>query len=173
MGKHFASPQVHTHRYLAVMDKDEDLYEARRDVLKRLIHTRYSDNQAEFARAAGLASSYVSRMLKGPGEANRKRIGDDTARRLEGIAELGLSPGMLVNPVLSAPARQGLAPLQDRLSPDEQELVNLFRQVASSAIRMKALGYLQGLAHGDAYGALGSVDVPVSASRKRLAQGRP
>lgn len=131
------------------MERDEDLYEARRDVLKRLIASRFDGNKAAFAEAAGLSPSYVNRMLKRPGEPHRKRIGDDTALKIEGIQEMGLSPGMLLNPTLTAPARAGIAALQDRLSPDEAEAVRLLRCISSAALRMKALGFLQGLAQAD------------------------
>lgn len=76
-----------------------DLYEARRQALLRLVNGEpYGGSQAAFCRAAGIAPSYLTRMLKPEGHRDRKRIGDEIAMRLE--TALRLPSGDLVSPVL-------------------------------------------------------------------------
>lgn len=83
-----------------------DIYEARRQVVERLIETRYGGSQAKFAVDADLSPSYVTRMLKTDGD-GRKRIGDDMAIRLEGTTALALAPGSLLSPTLYAHSELG------------------------------------------------------------------
>lgn len=74
-----------------------DLFEARRLVVQRLIDSpRFGGSNAAFAKATGISPSYVTRMLKEPGQADRKRIGDDNALKIEG--KLNLSPGEVLHP---------------------------------------------------------------------------
>lgn len=77
-----------------------DLYEARRQVVQRLINTLFDRKAAAFSEATGISPTYVTRMLKAEGEPSKKRIGDDMALRLEGVAALKLLPGELVSPTL-------------------------------------------------------------------------
>ncbi|MCW7540042.1 hypothetical protein OOT46_19580 [Aquabacterium sp. A7-Y] len=75
-----------------------DLYEARRQVLLRLIKDRFDNIQARFARATGISATYLTRMLKDGADPARKRIGDEMALALE--EKLDLMRGTLLNPVL-------------------------------------------------------------------------
>jgi SOS-response transcriptional repressor LexA len=74
-----------------------DLFEARRESLQRLIDgPRFRGSQAAFCQATKIAASYLSRMLKEPGEKDRKRIGDDMALKIENA--LNLPAGELLHP---------------------------------------------------------------------------
>jgi transcriptional regulator with XRE-family HTH domain len=74
-----------------------DIYEARRQVVLRLIRSRFGGSQAEFAAKTGIPPSYVTRMLKEAGATSFKRIGDDMALKIEN--KLDLEPGSVLNPV--------------------------------------------------------------------------
>lgn len=90
------NPQVHEGVYLRVMD----FYEARRLIVERLIKERFGGNQAEFSRAIKTSPTTVNRWLKEAGEAHRKRIGDDSALKIEEM--LDLRQGTLLNPVIES-----------------------------------------------------------------------
>ena len=74
-----------------------DIYEARRLAVLELIRSRFAGKQVAFVEATGIPASYVSRMLKQPGEATRKRIGEDIARKIED--KLGLKADAVVSPI--------------------------------------------------------------------------
>jgi hypothetical protein len=149
------------------MSRDESLYEARLAVLLSVIETRYKGVRADFAQATKLPASYITRMLKRPGEKDCKRIGDDMARKLEGVADLGLAPGQLLHPTELVTRRPVIEDFAERLSADDREVIALFRRIGSTSSRSKAIGYLQALAD-----ATSASDVaPELRSRKRRAAG--
>ena len=86
--------RVHTDVYPWGMD----IYEARRLAVLELIKSLFSGHQGDFARAADISPSYVSRMLKPEGDAARKRIGEDIARKIED--RLRLAADTLVSPII-------------------------------------------------------------------------
>lgn len=65
-----------------------DAYEVRRLNVARLIEHKFAGRQKDFARATGISATYVSRMLKAPGEKDQKRIGEDKARQIEDVLNL-------------------------------------------------------------------------------------
>lgn len=75
-----------------------DIYEARRLAVLELIKARFDGHQGGFALAADISPSYVSRMLKPEGDAARKRIGEDIARKIED--RLRLAADTLVSPII-------------------------------------------------------------------------
>jgi len=57
--------------------------EARRLNILSIIDGRFSGSQADFARAAGIDTSYLSKLLKESGESGHKGIGETKARDFE------------------------------------------------------------------------------------------
>lgn len=72
--------RVHPISYLEVM---KDVFEMRRLALERLIRVKFDGIQQAFASKVGISPSYVTRMLKPPGEAPRKSIGEAMVRKIE------------------------------------------------------------------------------------------
>lgn len=68
-----------------------DKYEKRRQALSALINDKYHGVAASFARAVGMDSSYVTRMLYPEGKAGRKRIGEDTVEKISAVHPVWLS----------------------------------------------------------------------------------
>lgn len=73
------------------IDTDKDVFEIRRLKLQELVD-RF-ETQKKFAEAAGLDATVVSRMLYPPGKANKRNIGEQSARQIE--ESLKLSRGWL------------------------------------------------------------------------------
>lgn len=63
-----------------------DVFDQRQKKLRELIETRFDNRQTDFADRAGIAENYVSRMLSTG--ANRKKIGEQLARRIEKLCRL-------------------------------------------------------------------------------------
>lgn len=108
-GADYDNPKVSGEHYLRVMD----LYDARRHALQRIIQERFEGRQADFARATGIAPTSVSRMLKDDSSEHRKRIGDDTALKIED--KLGLPPGTMLHPVLVSRGERVASTTRDRM----------------------------------------------------------
>jgi hypothetical protein len=73
-----------------------DIYESRRLVLLDVLRRSFDGRQAALAAAIKVSPSYLTRMLKEPGDTTKKSIGDLLAQRIE--EELGLPAGALLNP---------------------------------------------------------------------------
>lgn len=138
-----SNPQVHAGIYPEVMD----LYEARRLALQNLIDTRFEGNQRAFAAESGISPSYVSRMLKHEGERNRKRIGDDTAQKLETVFDL--AAGTIIN--AQAPLRRGLEDGAPReilsLVPDRRHAIQPQRELVG-AVSLRVMDVEASMGHG-------------------------
>jgi phage repressor protein C with HTH and peptisase S24 domain len=132
VGVRLSNPQVNHRRYLARMD----VHDLRREVIRRLIDSRFGGNQAEFARAAAKRPSYVTRMLETDPDKAVKRIGEELAREFEANPALGLVDGELVNP----------APVQRRVA----------ASASSTALTKRAAKGDFNIAHFDTGGAMGS-----------------
>jgi plasmid maintenance system antidote protein VapI len=85
-----AHPQAHS----AVMA--EDIEELRRKRVAELIRTKFEGRQIDFARAIGRDPTYVSRMLRLPGDPHRRAIAEDMASHIE--QTLGLPTGYMRTP---------------------------------------------------------------------------
>lgn len=72
-------------------EPSHDIYEIRRLKLQELVDGY--ETQRKFAEAAGLDATVVSRMLYPSGKANKRNIGEQSARQIED--SLGLSRGWL------------------------------------------------------------------------------
>jgi len=99
-----------------------DLYEARRLALLRILEREFQGKQSVLADRAGIARSYLARMLKEAGHKDCKRMGEDMAMKLED--RLGLVSGTL------------LTPIDDEVSPDQQ----VDHSVSERAWRMYQIG---------------------------------
>ena len=92
LGAFLSNPGVNAEAYAGAMD----IYEARRLAVLELIRSRFAGKQVAFVEATGIPASYVSRMLKQPGDRTGKRIGEEIARRIED--KLGLPGDAVVSP---------------------------------------------------------------------------
>lgn len=81
-----------------------DIYDLRRAIVAKIVKERFDNNQSAFGSKIGAAPSYVSRMLKPQSDDKHKKIGEEMARKLEGIPELGLRPGELLDPAGQDPS---------------------------------------------------------------------
>lgn len=135
--------QVNTGTYPDEMD----LYEARRLALLNLIESRFEGNQRAFAIEAQISPSYVNRMLKPEGEKARKRIGDETALKLE--ARFDLPAGTLLN--AQAPLRRGLEDGAPRevlaLVPDRRHSTTPHRELVG-ALALRIMDVEASMGHG-------------------------
>lgn len=84
-----------------------DIHEIRRTNLLMLLASRFDGNRSALAAAIDRQASYISRCLT-TSEKNRKRIGEEFARMIEG--KLGIKPGWLDVPSISSPLSSNTEP---------------------------------------------------------------
>lgn len=143
-GSEQSIPRVTPHRYPQVMD----IYDLRREIVEALVTKKFGGNKSAFAVVIGAAPSYVSRMLQPQTNHLHKKIGEEMARKLEGIPELGLRAGQLLDPVgnefAPPPSAVTLSPsewgtLQDMRDMTDEDQAFLRREAEERATRFRAM----------------------------------